>query len=375
MTQARCPYFGKCGGCSSQHIDYETQLENKKQQLIQAIRTKTDEEPEIKAFSGSPYGYRNRMDFIFHPNGLGFRAKGQWKKIIDIKECPISNKRLNELLKETRDFFKEPDAFDVKKHSGTFRYAVIRTPQKDSSISFVLNSDSSRIKEAIEKIKEFSKTTTAKNIIVTYVPAHTDHSISEDFFVVKGSEFLKETYLDKTFEYHVQGFFQNNYEIAEKMHEYIHQLAKEHDTKKMTLLDLYGGVGTFGIINAPLFKEAYTIESFPGCTESAKKNIEQNKVKNIKAITLDAKKLKDAELSRPLFVITDPPRSGMNPKTIKQLNRLKPEVIIYISCNLNQLGKELPRFIDYKIRSAALFDMFPQTPHCEGVVELVREQS
>jgi tRNA/tmRNA/rRNA uracil-C5-methylase (TrmA/RlmC/RlmD family) len=114
------------------------------------------------------------------------------------------------------------------------------------------------------------------------------------------------------------------------------------------------------------------IESIKQCIDAADINIKENNVKNAKTIVLDAKQLKKVELKKPLFVITDPPRSGMHPKTIEQLKNLKPEVIIYISCNIQQLGKDLLKFKDYKIKSAALFDLFPQTPHIEAVVEMVK---
>ena len=72
-----------------------------------------------------------------------------------------------------------------------------------------------------------------------------------------------------------------------------------------------------------------------------------------------------------LYVITDPPRVGMHEETIIQLRKLKPKLIIYISCNVDQLAKDLPKFKDYKIKSAAVFDLFPQTNHMESVIELV----
>lgn len=368
MREPLCPYFGECGGCSSQNIDYPKQLEDKKKTLSTNIGF-----DEIQVFHGKEYHYRNRMDMIFHPKGLGFREKRKWYSIINIDQCIISNEKLNLLINEVRDFFKSVDSFDVRKHSGTFRYAVIRTPSKDSSISFVLNSDSSRLDEAIEKIKEFSKKTAANNVIVTYVPPKTDVSISDDYFVVKGDDFLKEKYLDKEFVYSVQGFFQNNHEMAEKMQEYCNSLLKEYKTKDSYLLDLYGGVGTFGIINSELFKDVTIVENSKQCIDSALINIKNNKIKNAKAIILDAKSLKKIELKAPLFVINDPPRSGMHPKTIEHLNNIKPEVIIYISCNVTQLGKDIPKFKDYKINSAALFDLFPQTNHSEAIVELVKK--
>lgn len=367
MRKAICPYFGVCGGCSAQHIEYELQLENKKKMLSSAL-----EFPDIQVFSGNEFWYRNRMDMVFHPTGIGFREKGKWWKAVDVKECMISNKRLNELISEVRDFFKEIDAFDVKKHTGTFRYAVIRTPSQDSDISFVLNSDSTRLSDALARVGEFAKITSSNNVLAAYVKPKSDLSVTEECFVIKGSDMLHETYFGKTFFYSAQGFFQNNYEMALKMHEYCHKLLSFYDTGKAHLLDLYGGVGTFGILNSDLFKNVTIVESYEPSILAAKRNIQANNVTNADAIVLDAKKLKNLDLPKPLFIITDPPRSGMHPETIHQLQKLEPEVIIYVSCNPQQVSKDIPKFKDYKIKSAALFDLFPQTLHMESVIELVR---
>jgi 23S rRNA (uracil-5-)-methyltransferase RumA len=369
MTEPTCPYFGKCGGCSSQHIPYEIQLENKKKQMASCARF-----DDIKVFSGSEYGYRNRMDFIFHPGGLGFREKEKWFRIIDIDACPISEPRINEILKEIRQFFQGADVFDVKKKSGTFRYAVVRTSQGASSISFILNDDSSRLSNAVEKIKEFAEKSTAENIAVAYVPSETDVSISSEYFVVKGTDVLEEQYLGRSFGYSIQGFFQNNHMMAEKLQAYVHNILKKYDTRESHLLDLYAGVGTFGIVNAELFEGVSIVEGVGECIDSANLNIEKNSIQNAKAFLLDARMLKKIELPKDLFVITDPPRSGMHPDTILEIIKRKPKVIIYISCNIQQLSKDLLKFSDYEVRSAAVFDLFPQTPHCEGVVELARKE-
>ncbi|MBI5389117.1 23S rRNA (uracil(1939)-C(5))-methyltransferase RlmD [Candidatus Woesearchaeota archaeon] len=369
MTEPVCPYFGTCGGCSCQHISYDIQLENKRK----IVRDITGIE-EIKVFSDQPFGYRNRMDFIFHPKGVGFRKNGKWNQIIDIEQCPISNPALNKLLLEVRSFFKQVDACDMRKRSGTFKYAIIRTPGHSSSISFVLNEDSSRCTEATEQVELFAKKTSAENIMVTYLPADKDDSTSTEFYVVKGGELLKETFCGKTFYYHIQGFFQNNSAMAEKMHEYVHDLLKQYPTSNAHLLDVYAGVGTFGIINASLFKDVTVIESFAPAVEVAKKNREENNAANVLAKVLDAKQLKKLRLQKPLYVITDPPRTGMHMDAIDEMVEKEAEVIIYISCNPQQLKKELPRFTGYRLKSAALFDFFPQTNHMEIVVELVRNK-
>lgn len=371
MAQPLCPYFGKCGGCAAQHIDYAFQLENKQKTVAKAAGV---EVKNVKVFSGNDYHYRNRMDFIFHSSGIGLREKGNWRGIVDVEKCVISDEGLNKLVTEVRGFFKGCDYFDVLKKTGTFRYAVIRTPHEDSSISFVLNKDSGKLSAAIEKVREFAAQTSAKNVIVTYVPASTDGSISEEFFVVTGSDFLHEEYLGKKFKYHVQAFFQNNHAMAEKMLAYSRELLMRYDTSNAQLLDLYGGVGSFGIVNSDLFRSVLVVESVKGAIDAANENIKENKCMNVAAEVLDAKNVNKLNLSRNLFVINDPPRSGMHPKAIERLNELKPKVILYVSCNPEQLGKELPKFKNYTLKSVALFDLFPQTPHIEAVAELVLKE-
>lgn len=367
MATPLCPYFNKCGGCTTQHLDYSLQIEQKRKALAQAINY-----AEIKVFSGSEYSYRNRMDFVFHPQGLGLRESGKRHSIVHIQKCAISDERINQLLREVQEYFPNPDAFDGRKHTGTFRYAVIRAALSgDSSISFVLNEDSSRLREAMEKITGFSTKTAAGKVMAAFIPAKADVSVSENAVVVKGSEYLREQLSGKKFIFPIQGFFQNNSAMAGKMQEQVNFVLQRYDTSSAHLLDLYGGVGTFGIMNASLFA-GVTIVDLGISIEAAKKNLEENSIANGTALALDAVQLKKIPFPKPLFVIADPPRTGMHPKTIEQLNALQPEVIIYISCNVPQLAKELPKLNNYKIRSAALFDLFPQTNHSEAMVELVK---
>lgn len=367
MAIPLCPYFNKCGGCAAQHIDYDIQLENKQKAVENAIGHK------VTVHSANPYRYRNRMDFIFTSRGIGFRERNNWKSIVDVDECVISEPIINTLVKEIGEYFGNIDAYNVRTQQGTYMYAVIRTAKNESAISFVLNEDSKGLGQTIDAIKKFAVTSSATNIAVTYVPSTANESISDEFFMVKGKDTLTAEYCGKTFSFSLQGFFQNNHVMAQQMHEYVANIITKHETKQSHLLDLYGGVGCFGIINADKFKDVTIVESVKSCIDAAQKNIAQNKITNAKALVLDAKSLKKVQLAQPLFVITDPPRSGMDPATITQLNVLKPEVIVYISCNYHQLAKDLTKFKNYEVKSAALFDLFPQTNHAEVVAELVKK--
>jgi 23S rRNA (uracil-5-)-methyltransferase RumA len=368
MVEPLCPYFKECGGCSLQHIDYELQLSNKKEMIKNLLNI-----DEIDVYSASPYYYRNRMDFIFHKKGLGLRKKNNWSDIIDIEKCYIASRPLNLLLSEIRDFFKEIDSYSIHKKNGTFKYAVLRTPGYDSSISFVLNEDSMHLEKAGELIKKFADNSIAKNIIVTYSDGK-DSSVSDEYYVVKGLDYLEDYYHERKFLFSVQGFFQNNREIAEYMHLHVYRLLEKYKDKNMHLLDLYGGVGTFGIMNSVHFSSVLIVESVESAINYAKKNIKENNILNADAIVKDAKYLRQIKLEKDLVVITDPPRSGMHPNTINRLNEILPKSIIYISCNPEQMKRDIMKFkSNYDIGKCALFDMFPQTNHCEVIVELIKK--
>ncbi len=376
-----CPYFGKCGGCTAQHLEYSQQLNNKRKWLAQATNFP---EMEINVFSDKEYFYRNRMDFKVRKGKIGLRSKDHPSEIIDVEKCVIAVGKINVLLAEVRSFFLKERLSG--EYSGCFKEIIIRaTTFGDTSISFVLNSESSKLREAQELIKEFARITSAQNVLITYnfieedTTRKEDGDVSEDFsqndsFVVKGLDRLQEKLLGMPFFFPAQGFFQNNTLVAEKMQDYVKKMLKNYPTKKATLLELYAGVGTFGIINSENFAKVIMVESFKPAAEMAKINLAENGIKNAEVLAKEAHQLRKLQLSSPLYVITDPPRSGMDERVIRQLNELKPEVLVYISCNHLQLGKDLLKLKSYEVKSMALFDLFPQTPHLETVAELVRKR-
>lgn len=377
MVEPNCMYFGECGGCSLQHIEYQTQLNNKKNYLKGLL--KLADPFEVKLFSDKEYNYRNKMEFYFHPGGIGLRKKGKHSEIVDVHRCEIAEEKVNALLREVRSHFKRIDAYHVGKKTGTFIQAVIRASTTKTSISFILYEESQRLTPAIDMIRKFAETSTADNIVVSYSSDDERNFNDNDYFVIKGDEFLTESFMNLQFTYPTEGFFQNNTVVASKMQGYVHELLSTHSekTKDSTLLDLYGGVGTFGLVNSQLFNKVIVAEFSEASIDAANKNIEKNSIQNAEAVVLDAKQLSNLELSsdsQGLFVILDPPRSGMNPKTIEELKRLKPEVIIYISCNPEQMAKDILKFTSHEVRSAAMFDMFPQTNHAEAIVELVKKK-
>jgi len=115
---------------------------------------------------------------------------------------------------------------------------------------------------------------------------------------------------------------------------------------------------------------------FAPSIEIAQKNIVDNNLSNVTAHVGDVKQFRKLKFDnkKKTYVLVDPPRSGIVPKALQRLIELSPSVLVYVSCNPKQLAKDLVKLRSkgYSVKSTALFDLFPQTPHMEVVVELVR---
>src|SRR3989338_6974554 len=312
MTTPLCSYFRTCGGCNLQHIDYALQLEKKRRQVERLLGVET-----VEVFSGPEYFYRNRIDFVWGRQGLGMRSAQKSTMIVPVERCVIGSAGINQLTQEVNQFFNHIDLREWQAIKG----CVIRESRKgESSITFEIDDDSKFVARGFEKIRAFCEHTNAQSVLVKVGDKE------EDVEAVKGTEFLSEVLCGKEFHYSSLWFFQNNPIVAEKMLMYSREILSSYETKKGQLLDLYGGVGTLGIVNADLFGEVLIVENSKSSIAAAKKNIEANKTNNVEAFALDATQIERLKLKKPLFVICDPPRSGMAPKVITILNSLKPDM-------------------------------------------------
>ncbi|MFH1400774.1 MAG: 23S rRNA (uracil(1939)-C(5))-methyltransferase RlmD, partial [Nanoarchaeota archaeon] len=350
-----------CGGCSAQDVEYEKQVEGKRAKVSSLLGF-----DDVKICSGEPFGYRNRMDFIFHQGGIGLRRKGNWRDVVDVDHCPISDPRINALLAEVRPLAKRVSTFNPQQRRGVFRYAVIRTTSRSSTISLVINSDEQR--DALGQVTDFARSSSADNVIIARVPSNTDTGLSEDFQVVKGSPYLDEMIAGRRFVFHSQAFFQNNASMAQRLVSYVVDALR--DCGANTLLDLYSGVGVFGVSAKDLFEKVVLVESHPLSVECARLNAAD--LPNVEVVGLDAADSHKVKAEGIIAAIVDPPRSGMHPKAIARLLQRRPKEVVYVSCNPSRIALELQSFVraGYSIASVAAFDLFPQTEHIEAVVHL-----
>lgn len=380
QKQSLCPHFGDCGGCTYQNVSYQNQLNIKEDILKKLFEKEGITEYEFLGIVKSPkeYGYRNKMEYTFGKDkdgnlALGLHRKGRFYEVIKTDECNIVENDFLKALNITFDYaIKEGLPFyDKKTHKGFLRHLVVRKASKSGEILLNIVTTTQLqhdFTELIEKYKNANFESRLVGVLRTQNDSWSDAVVCERLEMLYGRNYLIEEILDLKFKISAFSFFQTNSYGAEKLYEIVREFAG--DVSDKTVFDLYSGTGTIGIIMAPMVRKVIGIELVEEAVKSARKNAEINGLRNCIFIAGDvSQKLKEIK-EKPDVVIVDPPRSGINPKAIKDIMEFNAEKIIYVSCNPESLVKDLKTFSEgeYKVKKVKCVDMFPHTYHVETVV-------
>ncbi|MCD6188638.1 MAG: 23S rRNA (uracil(1939)-C(5))-methyltransferase RlmD [Thermococcus sp.] len=349
----KCPHFSKCGGCSWQHIKYKEQL-NLKRRIFEEI---TGIEIPIK---GSPklWGFRNTSNFIVSTDGIGFKQRNS-QSIANIRHCPVFSNRTSEFIKALKGFVDEEGLYpwDPRKKRGDIHYLSIREGKFTGEIMVNVISHHEEVPQSFLDYFEF-----ANSLYWSFKEDPRDDPRGTPK-LVGGSPFIREKIEGVIYLIHPNSFFQTNSYALPILLRWVLNFAEGGK-----ILDLYSGVGTFGVF---LAKEGFKVDGVdvnPFAVDMANKNAEINGV--------DASFfVKDAE-SFPVgdydTVIVDPPRRGLK-EAVKSLKKERPENIVYVSCNPQAFSRDYSHLRDiYRVEDAILIDMFPHTPHVEAIIKLKR---
>jgi len=353
-VEPKCPYFGRCGGCLLQHIPYEEQLRFKASKLSKYTGLNVNVIPSPKI-----YGHRNRVDIVISTTGIGFRRYGTWWEAVDIEECPVFGDSSGKVLKALREFIEDEklSLYDIRRNEGFLRYIVIREGKFTSELMVNLVTKEGNLPESFPNYFPFVSS-------IYWSVNRSDSDVSYgDVQRFWGNPFIMEKLEDVLYLIHPNSFFQTNSYQAVNL---VKKVAELVDGGRV--LDLYSGVGTFGVYLAKRGFKVEGVEINPFAVEMANKNAELNGV-NAKFHVGSDKDVKN--LSKYDTIIVDPPRAGLHPKLIQKILRDEPEKIIYVSCNPKTLSENLSALREkYHVENAIGLDMFPHTPHVEAVVEL-----
>lgn len=338
-----CPYFEKCGGCDLMHMSYPEQLQFKKNKIENIIERYTSLDKNIvkDILYGTEYNYRNKVTFQVK-NQIGFYDKKS-NDIIPITYCYLASKNINEIL-----------SIFTTCHLKNVDQIMVRSNNKDNMV--VIHSKK-MTNEIIEKLKE-------KSFILQY---------DQKYQLISGQNHIVDQIGNYQFIISPDSFYQVNSNMVEKLYQQVLQYLQPQ--KKEIVLDLYSGTGTIGIYISSHVKKVISVEINPYAVEDAKKNRELNHVENIEFICDDVANVIDQFKQKIDSIIVDPPRSGLDEKTIHYLKQINPNKIVYVSCDPITLARDLERLSDiYSVKEVTPVDMFPNTSHVECVSVLHRKK-
>ncbi len=407
-VEARCRYFGVCGGCKQQDLNYPVQLSYKHDQvteIFERLGGLTDFDMDDIIPSDKIFFYRNKMEYSFADKrwltkkeietgealdkdfALGLHVPGVYDKVLDIEECFLQSPLSNDILNFTRKFFKERNVsvYSTKTHKGYLRNLVIRQghqppegadEKKGLMVNLVTAEDNNELmKEYSEMLKQqFTEITTFINNINLKKAAVATGDYEKVYY---GEGFIYDYIGKYKFRISANSFFQTNTLQAENLYNTALEFA---DLKGNEIVyDLYSGAGTIAIYISEKVKEVYAFESVESAVKDAEENAGISDIKNANFITADLYEsflplLEEKKLPKPDVVIADPPRSGMHKNTVADLINLGPEKIVYVSCNPTTQVRDIKMLTEagYKLLKLRPVDMFPHTYHIENVAVLTK---
>jgi 23S rRNA (uracil1939-C5)-methyltransferase len=374
--ESECPHFMNCGGCSHLNMEYSEQLKYKKILLKEIMR---DFPVEIGDFKESEaLHYRNKLLIsLKYKNGKlinGLYAKGS-HDLINIEDCllqtDIVNNIKNRIIKFAEDYFSKSD---LEK----FRNLLIRVNKKGEFLICFVISGKVKFKEFAEILSKNEKSIVSIYNFLNNSKGNNlfDRSSKNSYYKdplkhILGSKTLIETI--KGYEFHIfpETFFQVNLTQLDNMIDIALNLGKEGET----LIDMYSGIGFFGLNFRETFSNIYFIEKSPNASYTVSKEDEFNKSLFFyeEDIKKAIKKLLKKKVSSELIII-DPPRAGVTDEVIEAIKVIKPKKIIMISCNPTTMARDLKKLTElkYDVVNLTPIDNFPQTFHieCMGLLEL-----
>jgi len=397
-VEPKCEHFGVCGGCKWQNMNYGDQLFYKQKQVEDNLkRIGKFEMPEIQPIipSKNIFFYRNKLEFTFsnkrwltdfsrdvnfedeNMNGLGFHIPGIFDRILDLDNCYLQDEPSNSIRLAVKKYADENklDYYDVRKWSGFLRNLLIRnTSIGELMVILVVNyDDPEKIFGLLDYIYEKFPEITSLNYVVNQKKNDTISDLEIKLY--KGQTHITERMEGLKFKIGPVSFYQTNSLQAYELYKVARKFAGFMGDE--LVYDLYTGTGTIANFIAAKVSKVVGIESVPASIENAIENSEINNITNTSFFAGDIAKVLDEnfvqENGMPDVIITDPPRAGMHEKVIKQILKIAPEKIVYVSCNPATQARDITLLSEkYEVKKIQPVDMFPQTHHVENVMLLER---
>lgn len=405
-----CIHFGTCGGCSWQHINYETQLQYKQTQVVDNLeRIGGLELPTVRPIIGSARTthYRNKLDYTFSSHrwltkgelnssasmnepALGYHIPRMYDRVFDVKQCHLQPGPSDAIRLAVREYAicNSIPFFDLRKQVGFLRTLTIRNTLPAASggtgeVMVILQVTYDELKW-VHGILGHLEETFPMITSLQYVINGKRNDTFADLEIVcwKGNSYITERMEGpggRKLEFRVgpKSFYQTNSAQAQELYKIAFAFAGLKGNE--VVYDLYTGTGTIASYISGHATKVVGLEYVQAAVEDAHANATLNNITNTSFFAGDIKDLLDeaflTQHGRPDVVITDPPRAGMHEDVCRMLVKAAPSRIVYVSCNPATQARDLTILAErYVIQEVQPVDMFPHTTHVENVVLLtIRE--
>jgi 23S rRNA (uracil1939-C5)-methyltransferase len=383
-TEPLCPLYKRCGGCTLQHMDYEAQLLFKRKLVEDNLRRIGKiENVLVHPTLGmeNPWRYRNKAQVPIgeEEGGLigGFYAQRS-HEIINMEACLIQHEKSDEVVARVKEIAGKYGvrAYNEETHSGLLRHVVTKIGFATGQVMIVLITNGEMIPNREAFVEELAREITGVTSIVQNINTKKTNVIFGDVTrVLWGEEYIYDTIGDIKFAISARSFYQVNPVQTERL--YGKALEYAALTGEENVIDAYCGIGTISLFLAQKAKRVFGVEIVPDAIEDAKRNASLNGIDNVTFAVGEAETVIPQwyeEGNAADVIVVDPPRKGCDEKLLETIIAMKPERVVYVSCNPSTLARDLRILEDggYKTVEVQPVDMFPHTNHVESVAWLRR---
>lgn len=377
----RCKVGRSCGGCQIQEMKYQAQLEFKERKVhgnlerIGKIDFKAEQAPAFYPCIGmeNPWNYRNKAQFPIGKSKdgriiAGFYA-GRTHSIIECEDCAIGIEENREILRIVTRHLQEYgiQPYDEKTHKGLIRHVLIRKGFRTGEIMVCLVVNGDRLKGAKDLAEKLMKVPGMTSISFNINKETTNRILGEKVVNICGEGYIRDCIGDVKFRISPLSFYQVNPVQTQKLYETALEYAEL--TGKETVFDLYCGVGTISLFLAAKAKKVIGVEIVQQAVRDARVNAEINEIKNTEFYMGAAESVVPKLYQRGVtadVVVVDPPRKGCEESLLETIVQMRPERIVYVSCDSATLARDVKILGDrgYRLDKVQPVDMFP---NCEDI--------
>ncbi|SJZ33793.1 23S rRNA (uracil(1939)-C(5))-methyltransferase RlmD [Anaerorhabdus furcosa] len=365
-----CTIYKNCGGCQLQHMDRDEQRYFKHEKVKDCFKSIAHSEPLVHDVLDmeNPYRYRNKVQVPvqFEENQLkmGF-YRNHTHEIIEFDDCLVQTEESNQIVKRLKELIVKYNCEKI------FKHVLIKHAHKTNEVMVVFVVNKYPV-NGIEELKRelMNEFENIQSIIVNINTRNDNVVLSNEEIALTSKTMIQEKLHDLKFNISSKSFYQINPDQTQVLYDKAIEYAQI--TNEDTVVDLYCGTGTIGIIASKYAKKVIGIEIVAEAIEDAKKNAFINDVSNVEFICADAKDgaMKLLERNETIdVVIVDPPRKGCDQITLESIAKMNPKRIIYVSCDPSTLARDSVTLkeLGYQIQEVQPVDMFPLTHHVENI--------